>query len=62
MSTTTNQASASKTVKRRNWTLEEDIVLLKQVVVEAPFAAGPQRNTDALTALPETVKTCDSFA
>ncbi|KAG9398311.1 hypothetical protein AC1031_014900 [Aphanomyces cochlioides] len=61
MSTTTNQASASKTVKRRNWTLEEDIVLLKQVIAEAPFAAGPRRLTDAWTALAETIKTCDGF-
>ncbi|KAG9405101.1 hypothetical protein AC1031_004207 [Aphanomyces cochlioides] len=61
MSATTNQASASKTVKRRSWTLEEDIVLLKQVVAEAPFAAGPRRLTDAWTALAETIKTCDGF-
>ncbi|KAG9409934.1 hypothetical protein AC1031_020246 [Aphanomyces cochlioides] len=61
MSATTNQASASKTVKRRNWTLEEDIVLLKQVVAEAPFAAGPRRLTDAWTTLAETIKTCDGF-
>ncbi|CAK4066777.1 unnamed protein product [Aphanomyces euteiches] len=61
MSTTINQSSASKTVKRRNWTLEEDIVLLKQVVAKAPFAASPRRLTDAWTALAETIKTCDGF-
>ncbi|RHZ04704.1 hypothetical protein DYB37_012181 [Aphanomyces astaci] len=49
------------TEKRRNWTCEEDLVLLIQAAADQPFAADKGGVTKAWQALADTLMGCEHF-
>ncbi|RHY04369.1 hypothetical protein DYB36_005274 [Aphanomyces astaci] len=49
------------TDKRRNWSQEDDLTLLKQVAADTPFAAEKGQLRKAWQGLAETLMSCENF-
>ncbi|ETV65983.1 hypothetical protein H257_17402 [Aphanomyces astaci] len=49
------------TDKRRNWSQEDDLTLLKQVTADTPFAAEKGQLRKAWQGLAETLMSCENF-
>ncbi|RLO05994.1 hypothetical protein DYB28_006917, partial [Aphanomyces astaci] len=57
----TNRIDMALTDKRRNWTPEEDVVLLIQVAADLPFAADKGQVTKSWQSLADKLVACDHF-
>ncbi|RHY03387.1 hypothetical protein DYB36_007770 [Aphanomyces astaci] len=57
----TNRIDMALTDKRRNWTPEEDVVLLTQVAADLPFAADKGQVTKSWQSLADKLVACDHF-
>ncbi|RHZ40003.1 hypothetical protein DYB26_015707, partial [Aphanomyces astaci] len=56
-----SQSSMVYTDKRRNWSQEDDLTLLKQVAADTPFAAEKGQLRKAWQGLAETLMSCENF-